>query len=149
MRTLKLIFHYVFTYFLVFGFTMYYLALFAIRAWKNRSKPTKIHKDRTKEPSCLKDPTLGQHGFVELKNRDGRKIHYVANGSKDKPLMLFLHGFSEFWYSWRYQLKEFGKDYYAVAMDLTGYGGSSKPTDVNQYAIPELAAVMLKKLYWN
>ena len=39
------------------------------------------------------------------------KLHCVVGGSSDKPLMLFLHGFPEFWYSWRHQLKEFSKDY--------------------------------------
>jgi pimeloyl-ACP methyl ester carboxylesterase len=39
------------------------------------------------------------------------KLHCVVNGSKDKPLMLFLHGFPETWYSWRHQLKEFSSDY--------------------------------------
>ena len=43
-------------------------------------------------------------------------------------------------YSWRSQLVEFGGDsYYAVAMDMTGYGGSSKPTEVSRYAALEIA----------
>jgi len=39
------------------------------------------------------------------------KLHCVVGGQSDKPLMLFLHGFPDFWYSWRHQLKEFCKDY--------------------------------------
>lgn len=42
----------------------------------------------------------------------GIKIHYVEKGDRSKPLMLFVHGFPEFWYSWRYQVKEFSKDYW-------------------------------------
>jgi hypothetical protein len=42
----------------------------------------------------------------------GVKIHYVEKGDRSKPLMLFIHGFPEFWYSWRHQLKEFSKDYW-------------------------------------
>ena len=95
--------------------------------------------DVAKEPSCLRDAALGQHGFVHLEKR-GIKIHYVSKGDSSKQLMLLLHGFPEFWYSWRYQLKEFGKDFYAVAVDLTGFGGSTQPTDMERYSRKELAA---------
>jgi len=53
--------------------------------------------------------------------------------------MLFLHGFPEFWYVWKYQLPEFGKDYYAVAIDMIGYGKSDKPNDVKKYSSSELS----------
>ena len=36
--------------------------------------------------------------------------------------MLFLHGLPDFWYSWRYQMHEFSKDYWTVALDLPGFG---------------------------
>nr|KAG5703519.1 hypothetical protein BaRGS_020153 [Batillaria attramentaria] len=38
-------------------------------------------------------------------------MHFVSNGPEDKPLMLLVHGFPEFWYSWRHQLREFKDDY--------------------------------------
>lgn len=50
--------------------------------------------------------------FVTLLYLQGVKIHYVEKGDRSKPLMLFIHGFPEFWYSWRHQLKEFSKDYW-------------------------------------
>lgn len=37
------------------------------------------------------------------------RIHYVEEGDKSKPLLLFVHGFPEFWYSWRFQIKHFAK----------------------------------------
>lgn len=40
------------------------------------------------------------------------KLHYVESGDSSKPLMLFLHGYPEFWYSWRHQIVEFSKDYW-------------------------------------
>lgn len=52
--------------------------------------------------------------------------------------MLFLHGFPEFWYSWRHQLAEFGRDHLAVAIDMRGYNHSDKPTGLEPYAIPRL-----------
>ena len=38
---------------------------------------------------------------------NGVKLHYVTQG--EGPLMLMLHGFPEFWYSWRHQIPEFAK----------------------------------------
>lgn len=52
--------------------------------------------------------------------------------------MLMLHGFPEFWYSWRYQIEEFSTDYHTVAVDLRGYNESDKPTGKEAYSIAEL-----------
>jgi pimeloyl-ACP methyl ester carboxylesterase len=68
-------------------------------------------------------------------NTNGIRLHYVTQGSG--PLMLLLHGFPEFWYSWRYQLPEFAKDYQVVALDLRGYNDSDKPTEQSAYTMPE------------
>lgn len=67
----------------------------------------------------------------------GVEIHVVEEGPEDGPPVLFLHGFPEFWWSWRHQLSALGAaGYRAVAMDLRGFGDSSKPDDVAAYAIP-------------
>lgn len=92
-------------------------------------------KKRDKPPTCLTDPEHGNHGYLSLK---GIKIHYVEKGDRSKPLMLFIHGFPEFWYSWRYQMKEFSKDYWTVAIDMRGYGDSEKPSGVNNYSMQYL-----------
>lgn len=52
--------------------------------------------------------------------------------------MLMLHGFPEFWYSWRHQIAEFAQDYRVVALDLRGYNHSDKPEGVEAYAMQEL-----------
>ncbi len=52
--------------------------------------------------------------------------------------MLLLHGFPEFWYSWRYQIPEFATDYKVVALDLRGYNDSEKPEGREACAITEL-----------
>jgi epoxide hydrolase 4 len=49
--------------------------------------------------------------------------------------MLMLHGFPEFWYSWRHQISEFSQDYKVVAVDLRGYNESDKPIERNAYQI--------------
>ncbi len=49
---------------------------------------------------------------------NGVTLHYVTQG--EGPLMLMLHGFPEFWYSWRHQIPEFAKDYKVVAFLFKG-----------------------------
>ena len=64
------------------------------------------------------------------------RLHYAAAG--EGGLILFIHGFPEFWYAWRRQLVEFGRDHLAVAPDMRGYNLSSKPEAVDAYRIQHL-----------
>ncbi|MBE9062956.1 alpha/beta fold hydrolase [cf. Phormidesmis sp. LEGE 11477] len=68
---------------------------------------------------------------------NGIRLHYATQGSG--PLMLFLHGFPEFWYSWRHQLEAFSHDYQTVALDMRGYNKSDKPPEKSAYAWTKLA----------
>ena len=74
-----------------------------------------------------------EHKYADVNNIC---LHYVVAG-KGK-LIMFLHGFPEFWYGWKNQLAEFGRDHQAVAPDMRGYNLSSKPADVAQYRIKYL-----------
>jgi pimeloyl-ACP methyl ester carboxylesterase len=57
---------------------------------------------------------------------NGTRFHVASMG--DGPLVLLLHGFPEFWWTWRHQLVALADaGYRAVAVDLRGYGGSDKP----------------------
>ncbi|BAZ43103.1 alpha/beta hydrolase fold protein [Chondrocystis sp. NIES-4102] len=76
-----------------------------------------------------------EHNFIKT---NGVNLHYVSAG-KGK-LMLMLHGFPEFWYSWRHQINEFAEDYHVVAVDLRGYNDSDKPEDLNAYKMSVLVA---------
>ncbi len=71
-----------------------------------------------------------EHFFATV---NGIKLHCVAEGAADAPLMLFIHGFPEFWYAWKSQLEEFGADHRAVAFDLRGHNLSDKPEGVAAY----------------
>jgi len=62
---------------------------------------------------------------------NGVRLHYVSVGTG--KLVMFVHGFPEFWAEWENQLAEFGKDYQAVALDMRGYNLSSKPANVESY----------------
>ena len=56
-------------------------------------------------------------------------------------LILCVHGFPELWYSWRHQIDRFtARGYKVAALDVRGYGGSSKPSEISAYSIRNLAA---------
>ncbi|MEU6553493.1 alpha/beta hydrolase [Streptomyces sp. NPDC046915] len=65
------------------------------------------------------------------------RTHLVEQGSG--PLVLLVHGFPESWYSWRHQLPALAAaGYRAVAIDVRGYGRSSRPAAVDAYRMLEL-----------
>lgn len=78
---------------------------------------------------------LGEDGFADS---DGVKIHYVTAGKG--PLVVLIHGFPDFWYSWREQIPELAKNFQVVAIDQRGYNKSDKPDGVENYAMPKLVA---------
>lgn len=80
----------------------------------------------------MQTPKFEDH-FAEV---NGVRLHYVSAGKG--PLILFLHGFPEFWYEWKNQLAEFGKDHLAVAPDMRGYNLSAKPESVDAYRVDNL-----------
>jgi epoxide hydrolase 4 len=63
-----------------------------------------------------------RHEFVETNNI---RLHYVTQGEGE--LVILLHGFLEFWYSWRHQLPILSRHFKVVAPDLRGYNDSDKP----------------------
>src|SRR6266576_53548 len=74
------------------------------------------------------DPTISHH----YANINGISFHYAETGSGDK-LVILLHGFPEFWYSWRHQLPALGRKFHVVAPDMRGYNLSDKPSRVEDY----------------
>ncbi|XP_038074203.1 epoxide hydrolase 4-like [Patiria miniata] len=118
----------------LFGGTMVCLHLM-IAAIKKGPKRVFSWKTRDTRPKCLDNPDLGTHGFIRTKDV---RLHYVSAGDETKPLMLMLHGFPECWYSWRYQIMEFKKDYRVVAIDQRAYGDSDTPSGVANYTMDKL-----------
>ncbi|MHB1133367.1 MAG: alpha/beta fold hydrolase [Chloroflexota bacterium] len=69
---------------------------------------------------------------------DGLRLHYVAAGNG--PLVVLLHGFPEFWYSWRHQLPALARaGFRVVAPDQRGYNLSDKPRGLHAYRTERLA----------
>lgn len=69
---------------------------------------------------------------------NGAELHYVEGGRG--PLVVLVHGFPEFWYSWRKQIPALiGAGFRVVAPDLRGYNESSKPQHVDDYRLTTVA----------
>jgi pimeloyl-ACP methyl ester carboxylesterase len=79
---------------------------------------------------------------------NGARFHLVEHGPADGPLVLLLHGFPEFWWSWRHQLIGLADaGFRVVAPDLRGYGGSDKPPrGYDQYTLSSDVAGMIRAL---
>ena len=76
---------------------------------------------------------LGKEGFADS---GGVKIHYVTTGQG--PLVVLLHGFPDYWYSWRDQIPALAKHFQVVAIDLRGYNKSDQPKGVESYTLDKL-----------
>jgi len=69
------------------------------------------------------------------------RLHAVAAGPRNGSLLILLHGFPEFWYSWRKQIRPLAQAGFRVVVpDQRGYNLSSKPVHLSAYAIPHLVA---------
>jgi pimeloyl-ACP methyl ester carboxylesterase len=76
---------------------------------------------------------LGQEGYADS---NGVKIHYVTMGKG--PLVVLLHGFPDFWYTWRDQMPALAKQFQVVAVDLRGYNTSDQPEGIENYTLDKL-----------
>jgi pimeloyl-ACP methyl ester carboxylesterase len=82
------------------------------------------------------------HGYAV--SEGGVKIHYASLGKG--PLVVMIHGFPDFWYSWRHQMEALSQRFQVVAIDQRGYNLSDKPKGVEQYdmklLVGDVAAVV-------
>ena len=76
-----------------------------------------------------------EHGYAE---NEGVKIHYTTIG--EGPLVIMIHGFPDFWYSWRHQMEGLKDDFKVVAIDQRGYNLSDKPEGQENYNMSHLVA---------
>jgi pimeloyl-ACP methyl ester carboxylesterase len=72
-------------------------------------------------------------------DNNGVRIHYATLG-RTGPLIVMIHGFPDFWYTWRDQMAALSRHYQVVAMDQRGYNLSDKPQGVKSYDILLLAS---------
>ena len=83
-----------------------------------------------------------KHGYAT--SEGGVKIHYASLG--EGPLVVMIHGFPDFWYSWRHQMDALSGQFQVVAIDQRGYNLSDKPKGVENYdmrlLVGDVAAVI-------
>jgi pimeloyl-ACP methyl ester carboxylesterase len=78
------------------------------------------------------------HGYADS---NGVKIHYASLGQG--PLIVMIHGFPDFWYTWRDQMDALSDKYQCVAIDQRGYNLSDKPKGVENYDVRLLVGDVL------
>jgi pimeloyl-ACP methyl ester carboxylesterase len=82
-----------------------------------------------------------KHGYA---TSDGVRIHYATLG--EGPLVVMIHGFPDFWYTWRHQMDALSAQFQVVAIDQRGYNLSDKPKGVESYdmrlLVGDVAAVI-------
>ena len=76
-----------------------------------------------------------KHGHADS---GGVKIHYATLG--EGPLVVMIHGFPDYWYTWRHQMAALAGTHQVVALDLRGYTRSDKPAGVASYKMPVLVS---------
>ena len=75
------------------------------------------------------------HRYVD---NNGTRIHYVSVGQG--PLVVMIHGFPDYWYSWRHQMSALKEQYQVVAIDQRGYNKSDQPQGIDNYTMPLLVS---------
>jgi epoxide hydrolase 4 len=69
------------------------------------------------------------------------RLHAVAAGPQDGPVVILLHGFPEFWYGWRKQIAPLAEaGFCVIAPDQRRYNTSSKPTGIPAYQVSQLTS---------
>jgi epoxide hydrolase 4 len=82
-----------------------------------------------------------EHSYVPT---NGIRLHVVKSGPDRGPLVLLIHGYPEFWYGWRHQIKQLAQAGFRVwALDQRGYNLSDKPRAINAYHRDELTRDVL------
>jgi epoxide hydrolase 4 len=99
--------------------------------------------------TTLAAPEKRADGFLHRRIDVGEVTLHVAEARPDGagtevpddvPLVVFMHGFPELWWSWRHQLRAFADaGFWAVAPDMRGYNESDKPVGVAHYEVEKLA----------
>lgn len=76
---------------------------------------------------------MNTHFTDRYADNNGVNLHYMAGG--DGPLVVFIHGFPDFWYTWRHQLGPIAETHSVAAMDTRGYNLSDQPAEEDRYDI--------------
>lgn len=88
----------------------------------------------------MESELISSHLTHKYISTNGIRLHVAEAGKSDGELIIFLHGFPEFWYAWRYQIDHFVQaGYLVVVPDQRGYNLSEKPKGIAAYHLDLLA----------
>lgn len=112
----------------VVGFSKFHESIY-ILLYRKKVEVSSPHYLIPSAPRLQNMSSGRQHQWLHQEGSiNGIHIHWVEAGHKDSPLVIMLHGFPEFWYSWRHQIHCLrDKGFRVVAPDLRGYNLSEKP----------------------
>src|SRR5260370_9828755 len=99
--------------------------------------------DRIREDSPKRVQSHARPGSLEtiFFQNGAVKLHAVAAGPNDGPIVVLLHGFPEFWYGWHRQIEPLtAAGFRVIVPDQRGYNLSSKPSAGAAYALPALVS---------
>ena len=88
---------------------------------------------------CSISLQIGDHSWSVLSTNNGVRIHFVTIGEGPKSIIM-LHGFPDFWYTWRNQMIALTPNYQVAAIDLRGYNLSDKPQGGEYYLMRHLVS---------
>lgn len=91
-------------------------------------------RPRSVDPRWHRLEDAVNHRFV--RSSDGVRLHYVVAGSG--PLVVFVHGFPGWWWTWRMQMSALMDNYTVAALDMRGYGDSGQPRGSAAYHATQL-----------
>lgn len=93
-----------------------------------------FHKEERPQGNTESERKRAMEGIGhKMVNANGISMHVAEKG--EGPVVLFLHGFPELWYTWRHQILALSSlGYHAVAPDLRGYGDTEAPTAITSYS---------------
>jgi epoxide hydrolase 4 len=133
----------------LFGILNVTLFLFALIFYVARNRTQKLFRQydtfRTEFETNHTSINLGFNHYQLLV--EGTHWHYVDEGPRDGPVVLFIHGFPECWYVWRYILPAIDPRYRLIAIDLKGFGRSTTTnTDYNWHSVGKQIHALMKQL---
>jgi len=97
--------------------------------------PPKLHAQApaAADSAATEESRLGTDGFAQSGDV---KIHYVTRGAG--PLVVMIHGFPDYWFTWRKQMPALAESFQVVAIDQRGYNKSDQPVGVENYTMEKL-----------
>lgn len=95
-------------------------------------------------PSTPEEWDQWEHKTAQV--QDDIELHYVDVGPMNAASLVLVHGWPDLWFGWRHQIGPLAKKYRVIALDLRGFGRSSKPKEVTKYGAKNITSDLARLL---